>query len=105
VLLYSISNGEIRVKPTLGNGDQLEMGYYGQIPALENDTDSNWLLSINPQIYLYGTLSHLGVYLEEAKLQVYVQGYERAVLGMIKSDMRRQTGEGPLTYGMHEAVA
>lgn len=106
--VYTISAGQIRVKPVLQSGDVLEMGYYQQIPALDSDTASNWLLAQNPQIYLYGGLVHImtdGVQGGTQNLATVTMGYENAVLGAIMADGQRETGEGPLTYGQHKEPA
>lgn len=105
-MFYTMSGGQIRVKPTLAEDDVVEMGYYQDIPALDSDETTNWLLARNPQAYLYGSLSHLSVYLDnDRKLAAVSAGYERAVLGQINGDIRRQVGEGPVTMGSHEVVA
>lgn len=103
---FTISNQQLRVKPTLAKSDQVEMGYYQEVPALDSDTASNWLLAQNPQIYQYGAITHLSPNLFSAEaLQRASSGYERAVLNKIVSDARRQVAEGPVTLGSHEQVA
>lgn len=105
-LIYTYSNQQLRVKPSLNTDDTLEMGYYQEVPALADDTSTNWLLEKAPKIYLSGALSHLGVFLDGVQMQErYEAAYVTTVLGMITQDIRRRVGEGPVAYGQHERVA
>lgn len=105
-LIYTYSNQQLRVKPKMNQGDTVEMGYYQEVPALADDTSTNWLLEKAPKIYLAGSLTHLGVFLDGVQMQErYEASYVSTVLGMITQDIRRRSGEGPLSLGQHEAVA
>lgn len=54
---YAIEGREIRVGP-VGNAT-LELVYYAAVPALSDATQSNWLLSRHPDLYVSGALFHL----------------------------------------------
>lgn len=63
---FAVSGGEIRTRPTYsGPGELL---YYQQLPKLEADIDTNWLLERAPSAYLYAALRDAAVYLRHEGL-------------------------------------
>lgn len=54
------SNWFIHGEP--GNGESILCHYYRFVPALTSTLDDNWLLSVSPQVYLYGSLKYLYEY-------------------------------------------
>lgn len=101
VRLYSLP-GEPRIFTTLGlllevgpTPDQAytaEMGYYQKIPALS--LGPNWLITKNPDLYLYGSLMHSAPYLQDdSKLQTWVAAYDR-ILARVESESERAKFSG-----------
>lgn len=43
----------------VGDGEQILCHYYRFVPALSDTADTNWLLSVSPQAYLFGSLRYL----------------------------------------------
>jgi hypothetical protein len=56
---------EILPAPAVGSEYTMQMVYYGKLPALSATTPSNWLLNMNPNVYLYGALIHSAPYLKD----------------------------------------
>lgn len=56
---------EFAPSPTQDNPTEIEMIYYGAVPRLVNDFDTNWLLLKYPSILLYGALIHSAPFLKE----------------------------------------
>lgn len=56
---------ELAPSPTQDSPTEVEMIYYREVPRLENDSDTNWLLLKYPSILLYGTLIHSAPFLKE----------------------------------------
>lgn len=62
---FSIVGGQFEVCPTPDDEYDLEMSYFAKIDALENDSDTNWLLTDYPDLYLYTSLTHSAPYLKD----------------------------------------
>lgn len=71
---FSVVGGQFEVAPTPDAEYSLEMSYFGQIDALTDDTDTNWLLREYPDIYLYTSLMHSAPYLkDDERITVWAQ--------------------------------
>ena len=69
-------NGAIELVPAPADDIEIEMVYYGKIPALTSINTTNWLLTRAPDIYLYGALTHAAPFLKnDARLQTFGQIY------------------------------
>lgn len=55
--IYTRVQGSYLIKPTPPEGFEITMVYYGEIPDLVNDTDSNFLCVIAPDLLVYGALT------------------------------------------------
>jgi len=68
-----------------------ELTYYSSIPALTDETTSNWLLAAAPDVYLYGALMEAAPYLgEDNRTQVWGMMLEQALNAIqIESDRAR----------------
>ena len=64
--VYFSHNGtDIELFPTPSTSFTGEITYYAKITALSADADTNWLLTNNPDVYLYGSLVHTAPYLKD----------------------------------------
>ena len=64
--VYFAHNGtDIELFPTPSTSYTGEITYYAKVTALSADGDTNWLLTNNPDVYLYGSLVHTAPYLRE----------------------------------------
>jgi len=64
--VYFAHNGtDIELFPTPSTSYTGEITYYAKVTALSADDDTNWLLTNNPDVYLYGSLIHSAPYLRE----------------------------------------
>jgi len=62
---FSVVGGQFEFVPTPDQQYSLEMSYFAKIDALSADTDTNWLLTDYPDIYLYTSLMHSAPYLKD----------------------------------------
>jgi hypothetical protein len=63
---YFAHNGtDIELFPTPSTSYTGEITYYAKVTALSADSDTNWLLTNHPDVYLYGSLVHTAPYLRE----------------------------------------
>ena len=89
---YSHVGTEIQVYPAPDNtatGYTAELVYYAKIEALSDTNTSNWLLTHNPDIYLYGTLMQSAPYLQnDERITVWASLYQRAIDDLEVSNQR-----------------
>lgn len=62
---YSIMGSELELAPTPNDDYTLEMVYRANIPALTSSNTTNWLLTLAPDLYLYGSLLESAPYIKE----------------------------------------
>ena len=79
-LFYNITQGEIELFPTPDATHNLEMYYYGKIPALSASNATNAVLTFFPDAYLYGSLVHTAPYLgDDQRTQVWAALYQSTI--------------------------
>ena len=63
---YTMIDGKFLILPaaTSASPANLEMSYYGKIPALSDSNTTNWLLTKSPDLYLYAALMQAEPYLK-----------------------------------------
>lgn len=77
---YAISGNEVELWP--GSTADAEIRYYAALPKLR-DVETNWLLDIAPEAYLYGALVASAPFLtEDARMTTWAALYETAVSGV-----------------------
>ena len=80
---------EIEVYPSPDTSYTGEIIYYSKVPALSDSNTTNWLLTLSPDIYLYGTLIQSAPYLrDDERTAVWATLYTRMVSDMNVSDER-----------------
>lgn len=103
---FTIIAGQIRVRPSPGMNDELEMAYYSRIPPLSDANTSNWLLLKHPTIYLYGALKHTEAFLtNDARIPVWQGLYDSNVDDLIQANKKTKTTRGTTIVQMHERVS
>ena len=88
---------QIEVIPTPDATYEAELAYYSKIPSLSDVTTSNWLLSSNPDIYLYGALLQAAPYLnDDGRMNVWGSLYRQGVESLKVQDERARVGSSSL---------
>lgn len=64
-LFFSVFGTEMELCPTPDQNYTIEMVYRQTIPALTSTNTSNWLLTLAPDLYLYGSLLESAPYIKE----------------------------------------
>jgi len=92
---YSIVGGYFRFSPAPDTSYTAYLTYWKTIPALVTNL-TNWLLTAHPDVYLYGSLMHAGVYLKDPDM-VALNGrlYAEAVRRVQAQDDYDNTGNPP----------
>lgn len=62
---YAVVGRAIEVAPTSASQITLDIAYYQAIPTLAGAGDANWLLTYDPDLYLYTTLLHAAPFLQD----------------------------------------
>ena len=70
--------------------------YYARLLGLNGTTQTtNWLLTNNPDVYLYGVLLEAAVFLtDDPRVPLWVAGYERAMASLQRTNSRARWGAG-----------
>jgi len=84
---YSIIGTEFQFKPVPDAAYTIEIAYFARFSTLSADTDSNWLLTNQPGIYLYAALVQAAPYIEDDKqTQLWAALYNAEVQALNKQD-------------------
>ncbi len=90
---YNITQGEIELFPTPDVSYNLEMYYYGKIPALSSSNTTNTILTNFPDAYLYGALIHTAPYLgDDQRTQVWASLYQNTISAINSESERAKQG-------------
>jgi hypothetical protein len=77
---FNLTGNRLEIIPRPPENTEVEMVYYGRIPALSDETPSNWLLETWPDMYLYGTLAHTAPYLkDDDRIATWAALYDRGL--------------------------
>jgi hypothetical protein len=73
--------------------ETIDVLYYSKLPALQADSDSNWLLLGYPHLYEYGVSAELGIPLQDSSIiQINKALYESALAELKDADLGRRWG-------------
>lgn len=97
VMSYSLMNGAIELVPAPTDNVEIEMVYYGKVPALSNASPTNWLLTKSPDVYLYGALTHAAPFLmDDQRVAVFGAFYSGRVQALNDDAQKSLTSGSPL---------
>jgi len=95
-LFFTIFGSEIELAPTPDDDYTIEMVYRQNVPALASNS-TNWLLTLAPDIYLYGALLESAPYIkEDARIQVWATGLSTALDSLNSLGMTSTFNSGPV---------
>ncbi|MES2192921.1 MAG: hypothetical protein V4517_00775 [Pseudomonadota bacterium] len=94
---FTVFGDEIEIAPTPDAAYTIEMVYRKNIPPLASN-DTNWLLVLAPDLYLYGALLEAAPYIkEDDRIQTWGLGFT-AVLGDLNNlGLTSTFNAGPMT--------
>lgn len=76
--IYTRIQGSYLLKPTPAPGLTINMVYYGEIPDLVNDTDTNFITEIAPDLLIYAALSFAADYYIDDRKAAFEEVAQRA---------------------------
>jgi hypothetical protein len=95
-LFFSIFGSEIELAPSPDANYTIEMVYRQNIPALASNS-TNWLLTLAPDIYLYGALLESAPYMkEDDRIQTWALGLSSALESLNNLGMTSTFNSGPM---------
>jgi hypothetical protein len=93
---FSIFGSEIELAPTPDSNYTIEMVYRQNVPALASNS-TNWLLTLAPDLYLYGALLESAPYIkEDGRIQVWATGLSTALDALNSLGMTSTFNSGPM---------
>lgn len=94
---YAIIDGQISFAPVPSTGSVATIVYTRRIPALDAGNPTNWLLTLAPDIYLYGVLMQAHIYgWNDERVPGFKVLYEEAIQELIADAQKRRWGAAPL---------
>jgi hypothetical protein len=94
---FTIMGTELELIPTPDDDYTIEMVYRKYIPALASNS-TNWLLTLAPDVYLYGMLLETAPYLDnDERIQTWGLGFMSALEGLNRLGQHSAFNSGPLT--------
>lgn len=80
------------------SGDSYTLTYYAMFAGLSDDSDTNWLLTNHPEVYLFGSLRSAAIYLsDDNAMSKYSALYTAAISKLRTADRRASFSGGALT--------
>ena len=91
---YTIIANQIQIAPPTDN-EVLEIVYYQRLPALVEDTDSNWLTLKNPDAYVFGLCAEIGAFAKDEMTFASYDSRFKEALGNITQEDQITRWSGP----------
>jgi hypothetical protein len=97
---FAIMGSEMELAPTPNENFTLEMVYRKNIPAMASNA-TNWLLTLAPDIYLYGTLLEAMPYIkDDGRVSLWATGFATAIDQLNNLGFRQSFDSGPTTISL-----
>jgi hypothetical protein len=94
---FTVFGDEIELAPTPDVAYTVEMIYRSSIPPLASNA-SNWLLTLAPDLYLYGALLESAPYIkEDGRIQTWGLGFTAALNDLNNLGLTSTFNAGPMT--------
>jgi hypothetical protein len=94
---YAISGSSIILGPAPDDTYDLMLTYYQDIPAISSDSETNWLITKHPSLYLYGVLMQAEFYgWNDERLPMIKAAWDEAIDELTEQGKGKQYGASPL---------
>lgn len=94
---FTVLGDELEIAPTPDAAYTVEMIYRRNIPPLA-ENESNWLLMLAPDLYLYGALLESAPYIkEDGRIQTWGLGFTAALADLNALALTSTFNAGPIT--------
>lgn len=100
-IYFAVFGTEMELAPTPNEDYALEVIYRSYLPALSDSNTTNWLLTLAPDLYLYGTLLESAPYIkEDGRIQTWAAGVSTALNDLNNLGARQSFDSGPSTVSL-----
>jgi hypothetical protein len=94
---FTVFGDELELAPTPDAAYTIEMVYRSSVPPLAANS-TNWLLTLAPDLYLYGALLESAPYIkEDARIQTWGLGFTAALSDLNNLGLTSTFNAGPMT--------
>lgn len=98
---FSIVGSEMELAPTPNDDFDVEILYRANIPAITSDNATNWLLTLAPDLYLYGALLESAAYnKDDARLSVWGTAFQTCLEQLNIQGDRQSSNSGPTSVSL-----
>lgn len=97
---FSITGTQMELAPTPNDNYTVQVVYRGNIPALASNS-TNWLLTLAPDLYLYGSLLEASPYIQnDERLSVWGSAVATVIDQLNVHGERQSFNSGPTTVSL-----
>lgn len=94
---FTIYGNTVKVGQYPNSAVGAEMTYYQRLTSLSGDSDTNWLLTYHPDVYLYGSAVHSAPFLgADERLQTWLGLYQNAAAQIAGDDTKARFNGAPI---------
>lgn len=94
---YGIYDGQLAFAPVPSTGSAVTLVYTRRIPALSASNPTNWLLTLAPEAYLYGSLLQAELFgWNDERLPTFKAFFEDAIETLKADGAKRRWGAAPI---------
>ena len=98
---FTITGDEMELAPTPNEDYEIEMVYRANIPALTSSNTTNWLLTLAPDLYLYGALLESAPAIkEDGRIAVWSSAVATCLEQLNAHGFRQSFDSGPTTVSL-----
>lgn len=95
---FTIIGSEMELLPIPDDNYTIEMVYRKNIPALSATNEQNWLLTLAPDVYLYGALREAAVFMQnDERIPMWNAAYVSAIQELADLNIAAAYNASPIT--------
>lgn len=95
---FSIVGDQMELAATPNEDFDVEIVYRANVPAITSTNQTNWLLTLAPDLYLYGSLLEAAPYAKnDARISVWASGFQTTIDQLNTHGDRQSFDSGPST--------
>ncbi len=90
---FNVVAGQFRFAPVPDSTYLATHVYYAEAAPMSASSDTNWLLTSHPDLYLYGALLEAtAVIQDDPRLPIWMQGYDRGIAEITRQSQLAKSG-------------
>lgn len=100
-IYFSVLGTEMELAPTPNEDFDVELRYRGNIPPITASNATNWLLTLAPDVYLYGALLEAAPYIQnDERVQLWASAFSTCIDQLNIHGERQSFDSGPTTVSL-----